>query len=187
MANNINITAMLMVAGGLAMASIPGTAHAYCCGGSAPSSASASTQGGGEAGGPSFNPAEEYKRGLTAFEAGKFGVAKAAFDRVLPYSGNKATLYYLAGASRMGLNDWKGARKMLEKSVAESPDVLLAQRDLGVTYAHLAETAKANEVLALMKGKLKDCGEGCETGPIQSAIDTIITAMGPTATAVAAN
>lgn len=185
MANNINITAMLMVAGGLAAATIPGTAHANCCSGGGASVPAADASHFGGTSGPSFNPAEEYKRGLAAYEAGKFGVAKAAFDRVLPYAGNKSTVYYLAGASRMGLSDWKGARKMLEKAVAASPDLLLAQRDLGVTYAHLGETGMANAMIAQMKKNLQGCGEGCEAGPIQSAIDTIVSAMGSTAVAAA--
>ena len=81
----------------------------------------ASGGGGGGGGGsmpsesaPSYDPAEEYRKGVAALQANDFKTAKTAFDRVIAVAPRDANTQYLAGMSRTGLGDWKGARKFFD-------------------------------------------------------------------------
>lgn len=178
----INLAAMLTVAGGLAAANLPSAARANC-------SPSVST-GGRSAGGVGnlggyvsgqeveFNPEAEYQNGLKAFDAGDFRRAKAAFSRLLPYADGQAPIYYLAGASRIGLGDYKGAVKLLEKAVKLDPAMLIAQQDLGIAYARTGDLPRAKEMLATMEAKATQCGGACDSAePLQVAIDAVKEAM----------
>jgi len=83
-----------------------------------------SASGGGGGGGgssfpsesaPQYDPVAEYSKGTAALQAKDFKAAKTAFDHVLASAPRDANTNYLAGLSREGLGDWKGAKKFLEK------------------------------------------------------------------------
>lgn len=95
---------------------------------------------------------------------------------VLPYAGKQAVVYYIAGASRIGLGDHKGAVKLLQKAVSYDADLLIAQRDLGVAYAKTGETAKAQAMLAALEAKTI-AGDSDGEAQRVAAIDAIKAAM----------
>lgn len=178
MTKPINLVALLGVTGGLAAASLPNTARADCAptamggGGYAASGAA----NGGD--GLTFDPQRRYEQGLAAYGDGRFREAARAFGAVIPYSSAPALLYYYAGASHLRLGEVKSARRMLERAVKLAPDFLIAQQDLGVTYAKLGDRAKAEAVLAKMKAQADQCAGKCEDAePLLAVVTTISEAM----------
>jgi len=77
---------------------------------------------------PSYDPAEEYRQGLAALQAGKFADAKRNFDHVLAAAPRDANANYLAGAARAGLKDLKGALRFFEKAIKYDDSLILAHQ-----------------------------------------------------------
>lgn len=156
---SINLAALLTVGGGIGMAALPGTARANCnpsirtpAPGGAPIS---------ESGAQQFDPQAEYQAGLAAFDRGDFRAANAAFTRLLPYGPKEPQLLYLTGAARMGLGNYKGAVKMLEKAVKLAPDMIPAARDLAIAYAKTGNAAESQAMLAQLQARAGACHDGC--------------------------
>jgi tetratricopeptide (TPR) repeat protein len=150
---------------------------------SAPLIAAGGGGGGGSGGGmpsetaPRYDPAEEYRKGVTALQARDFKTAKTAFDRVIVAAPRDANTQYLAGVTRIGLGDWKGARKFLEKAVKLNPDLTGASRELGVTYGKLRDMPKAQAVLSDLKAKADSCGTCAKAGELKAAVDAVSAAV----------
>ena len=156
----------------------------------------ASGGGGGGGGGgsfpsdsaPQYDPVAEYSKGTAALQARDFKAAKTAFDHVLLSAPRDANTNYLAGLSREGLGDWKGAKKFLEKATKIDPNMTSAWRELGVTYARLGDRPNAEATLASLQTRATACAETCPTAAeLKVAIDAINAALAgaPTASLVA--
>ncbi len=132
---------------------------------------------------PQYDPAEEYRKGVTALEAKDYKAAKTAFDRVVAAAPRDANSQYLAGLARVGLKDWKGARRFFEKSVKLGPNFVPARGQLGLTYAMLKDKAKANATLDQLRKQASLCASECsDSASLKSATDAISAALaGPQA------
>lgn len=131
--------------------------------------------------GPRYDPAEEYQKGKAALEAKDWRAAKVAFDRVIAVAPKDANTQYLAGLARTGAGDWKGAKRYLEKAVKLDPELIGAQRELGVTYAKLAERPKAEASLAMLQGKATACNAGCaQASELKAAVEAVTAALAGT-------
>jgi tetratricopeptide (TPR) repeat protein len=120
---------------------------------------------------PSYDPAAEYTKGATAYQAKDYKAAATAFKRVVDVVPKHAPAQYLLGSSYLLGGDFKKARKPLEAAVKQDATLVDAQRDLGIVYAKLGEAAKATaqrERLAAMKTA---CGTAC------AGIDAAIAAL----------
>lgn len=172
---SVNMSALLSVVGGLAAATLPSTARANCN----PSTSSAAPAAPRQlAAGPRIDPQIEYDAGLAALRASDFKTASAAFDRVLPFAPQSASVYYLAGRARVGLGEWKGARRMLERAVRLDPSLIDAQQDLGVVYARLADAPKAMAMVAKLQAAAAAAPQGSDRArSLALAIDAINSAM----------
>ncbi len=153
----------------------------------------ASGGGGGGGGGgsfpsesaPQYDPVAEYSKGTAALQAQDFKAAKTAFDHVLISAPRDANTNYLAGLSREGLGDWKGAKKFLEKATKIDPNMTSAWRELGVTYAKLGDKPNAEATLASLQTKATACAETCPTAAeLKGAIDAINAALSGAPTAL---
>ncbi len=151
----------------------------------------ASGGGGGGGGGsfpsesaPQYDPVAEYSKGTAALQAKDFKAAKTAFDHVLASAPRDANSNYLAGLSREGLGDWKGAKKFLEKATKIDPNMTSAWRELGVTYAKLGDRPNAEATMASLQAKATACADTCPAAAeLKLAIDAINTALSGTPTA----
>jgi len=155
-----------------------------------------SASGGGGGGGgssfpsesaPQYDPVAEYSKGTAALQAKDFKAAKTAFDHVLASAPRDANTNYLAGLSREGLGDWKGAKKFLEKATKIDPNMTSAWRELGVTYAKLGDRPNAEATMASLQAKATACADTCPAAAeLKLAIDAINTALSgaPTASLV---
>jgi Flp pilus assembly protein TadD len=128
---------------------------------------------------PSYNPAEEYQKGIEALKGEKYKDAINHFNRVLEAAPKNSNTWMLLGMSKEGNGDMKGARSAYEHAVRYDDDNINAHRQLGVALAKLGETDKANAELALLQKKSAACGGSCpHASDLQSAIAAVQAAMG---------
>lgn len=128
---------------------------------------------------PSFDPSEEYRKGIEALKASNFSEAKSSFARILGVAPNDANTNFLAGMADAGLNDFKGAAKHYEKAVHEDGKLVVAQQELAVTYLKLGDRPKAQSMLDKLKGLDANCKGSCKDADlIKKAISTVEGAMG---------
>jgi tetratricopeptide (TPR) repeat protein len=147
--------------------------------------------GGGGAGGmaapstPQYDPAVEYQKGVQAYEAKDFKAAASAFKRVIEVAPRHAPAQYFLGASYIGLNDYKKAKRPLEAAVKAEGTLIEARRDLGVTHAKLGDAAKAGEQRAAIAALKAACAAPCALAArydaAVAAIDAALTGVTPTA------
>lgn len=127
---------------------------------------------------PSYDPAEEYRKGIEALGAKDYSAARKSFDRVLKVAPKDANTNYLAGLARSGAGDVKGARGFFEKAVKYDGNLVLAHRELGVAYAKLGDQDKAQAELDLVKQKHAACATTCaQATDLQAALDAIMAAI----------
>ncbi len=127
---------------------------------------------------PRYDPAVEYQNGLRAYEAKDFKAAVTAFKRVVGASPKFAPAHYLIGASYLGQQDHKKAKKPLEAAVKYDPELIEAQRDLGVTYAALGDAAKAAVQRDLIVQRKTACAATCpDAAKLDAALAAIEAAM----------
>lgn len=144
--------------------------------------------GGGGGGGfspsqsaPQYDPAEEYRKGAAALQAKDYKTAKVSFDRVISAAPKQANSHYLGGLARQGLGDWKGAAKYFAKATKLDPTMIIAQQELGVSYAKLGDKANAEAVLAALTARATTCGTGCPDAPaLKAATLAVQAAIGGT-------
>ena len=128
---------------------------------------------------PEFDAAAEYRKGIDALKANKFSDARSSFARVLGVAPNDANTNFLAGMADAGLNDYKAAVKHYERAVRADAKLVVAQQELGVSYAKLGDKAKAEATLAKLKSLDASCAGSCkDSDVIKKAISTIEAALG---------
>lgn len=119
-------------------------------GGSAPSSSA-----------PRYDAAAEYQKGVAALQAKNNKAAVRAFKRTLSVAPRNANAQYLLGVSYIGMDNYKKARKPLEKAIKYNSGLIGAHRDLAITYHKLDMADKAQASLNALTAKDKACGNGC--------------------------
>jgi tetratricopeptide (TPR) repeat protein len=139
-------------------------------GGSMPQSPSSSA--------PQYDPAAEYRAGVAALEAKDYKKAKSSFDHVLSVTSGDANVQYLAGFSRTGLGDLKGARKFYARAAKLDSTMVSAWRDLGLTDAGLGNADKAEATLATIRSQRAACAETCPyAADLKSADEAVAAAL----------
>jgi tetratricopeptide (TPR) repeat protein len=175
MARAINIKILLMTAAVCALAA--GAALASSGGG-----------GGGGMGGammpsasaPSYNPVEEFHKGVDALKGQRYREAINAFDKVLAVAPKDSNTWTLMGLSKEGAGDMKGARTAYERAVKYNADNLTAHRQLGVTLAKLGQMDKAQAELADLQKRAAACGDSCpEASDLKTAVAMVQAAVAP--------
>jgi len=147
---------------------------------------SAAGGGGGGGGGgspsasaPQYDPAEEYRNGLAALDAGNLSAAIKHFKRVTRVAKRNADGQYLLGLSYMRSGNFKKARRPLEAAVRYAPEMIAAQRDLALSYVELERMDDAQEVLATLSARETQCAQTCaDNAALDQAILAIQGAMG---------
>lgn len=128
---------------------------------------------------PQFDTAEAYRRGIDALKSQQFSDAKKHFAQVLQQTPGDANTNFLAGMADAGLNDLKGAAKHYEKAVRADSGLIVAQQELGVTYAKLGEVEKAQATLAHLQKINEACRGSCKDADrIKQAMEAVQAAIG---------
>jgi tetratricopeptide (TPR) repeat protein len=128
--------------------------------------------------GSQYDAAAEYRKGMDALQGQHYQDAKAAFDHVLSMAPEDANTNFLAGMASAGLGDLKGARKYYERAVRADKELILAHRELGITYVKTGERAKAQAELDRLNAMQQKCGTTCaKAADIGQAIQALTAAM----------
>jgi tetratricopeptide (TPR) repeat protein len=146
----------------------------------------ASGGGGGGLGGlpsasvPQIDPAEEYAKGMKAYQSGKFKDAARAFDNVTGATPRDPNAWRMLGLSRAALNDPKGAAKALERALKLDPAPLDVHREYAIALARSKQPDKAAAQLADLKAKADACHDACpEASDLKAAIAAVEDALKP--------
>ena len=159
----------LALAGAVALLAAPGAWAAGSGGGGMSSMPSASA--------PSYDPAAEYAKAVTALKANDYKVAARAAQRVTDAAPNSVDAWRLLGLAYAGAENWKGARKAYDKAVKLAPDDTMSHAGLGLALARLQDP-KAQAELDWLKARAQACGTGCaEASALQALIPQVEAAM----------
>lgn len=126
---------------------------------------------------PSYDPVEEYKKGVQHLKDKEYSKAERAFKRVTKIAKKDPNSHYLLGLAHSGQEEWKPASRALAKAVKYNPDMHMARGQLVVAYDHLNKSDKAETELAKLQTANAACGETC------AAKEDIDTALAIVATA----
>jgi len=153
----------------------------------APIAALASGGGmGGSAGGgqmpsisaPQFDPVQEYRDGMTSYQAGKFKEAARNFEHVTEAEPREAHGWYMLGMARVGANDAKGAAHAFERSLKVDSNSIDSRREYAVTLAKLKQNDKASAELATLKSRAAACNDTCaDAANLKAAIAAVEQAL----------
>ena len=124
--------------------------------------------------GPQYDPAKEFESGVRAYEAQDYKSAVTAFKRVLDVVPKHAPAQYLLGASYIGQEDYKRARRPLEMAVKYDDSLIEAHRDLAIAYARTGKPDKAAEERQLLADRLAQCAATCaEAAKLEAAVRAV--------------
>lgn len=153
----------------------------------APLGAALASGGGGGGGGempsvstPQYDPAQEYRNGVAAYQAGKFRDAARSFDHVTQVAPGEAIGWRMLGLAKTGAGDQKGAARAFERALKKDPKAIDTRRDYALALAQLKMADKASAQLALLQGRAADCHDACpEAGDLKAAISQVEDALKP--------
>lgn len=128
---------------------------------------------------PDYDPAAEYQKGLDALKTHRYADAKRSFLKVYDVASKDPKMNAVLGMTLMGLEDYKGAQKYLEKAVKLDSKSIISHEQLGITYAKLGLRDKAEAELATLKQLQSACGTTCaDAGALTEAISSISGVLG---------
>lgn len=156
------MTRTLMIA--LALLALSGSAPALASGGSGGSSAPSSS-------GPSYDPVEEYQKGLQALRDQDYKAAEKAMKRVVKVAKRDANSHYILGLAHFGQEEFKSSSKALRKAVKYDATLYDAHAKLALAYLQIDQAEKADKVLANLTAAQSECGGTCDQA---TSIDTAI-------------
>jgi Tfp pilus assembly protein PilF len=137
---------------------------------SAPMAPSAST--------PQYDPAQEYRDGMAAYQAGKFKDAARSFDHATQAAPGEANGWRMLGLARAGANDPKGAAKAFERALKIDPKAVDTRRDYAVALAQMKMADKASAQLDMLKSRAAACNDTCpEAADLKAAISQVEAAL----------
>ena len=126
---------------------------------------------------PTYNPAEDYAKGVSALQAGRYRDASRALRRVTDAVPSNAEAWRLLGQASAGDDDWKGSRKAYEHAVKLTPDDVIAHTGLGTALARLKDP-KAQAELDWLHAKAQACGGACaDASALKAGADEVQGAM----------
>lgn len=142
-------------------------------GGSSGSSAPSSS-------GPSYDPVEEYQKGVEHLKAGEYAKAERAFKRVTKVARKDANTRYMLGLAHYGQEEYKSAAKSLERAIKYDAKLYQAHGKLGVSYLKIDKVEKAEAVLSKLRTAEETCANACpEASRIAAAVAEIEAAKSP--------
>ena len=146
----------------------------------------ASAMGGGGGGGggmpsmsaPAYDPVQDYQRGTSDLQAGRYKDAAREFENVTDAQPRDANAWYMLGQARAGAGDVKGAAKAYQRAVKIDPSPVAPHRELALSFAKLKDSAKATAELDALKARATTCNDTCpEAADLKSAVDAVQAAL----------
>ena len=141
---------LLIAVAALAFSGAPAIAGGSSGSGSSPSSS-----------GASYDPVEEYQKGVDALQAGEYSKAERAFKKVTKVAKKDANTRYMLGLAHFGQEEYKAAAKSLSKAVKYDAELYQAHGKLGVAYLRSDQDEKAESVLSDLQAASTECAGAC--------------------------
>jgi tetratricopeptide (TPR) repeat protein len=124
--------------------------------------------------GPSYDPVEEYQKGVEAFQAGDFKAAEKAMKRVVSAVPKDANSQYVLGMALLAQDKAAAAVKPLKLAVKYNPALYDAQGKLGAAYIRSGKPEEAVPLSTGLAAAKATCAETCaEAAVIDAAIAEI--------------
>lgn len=151
-----------------------------------PAAANGAGGGGPSAGGMprtqgrQVDPAESFREGLEALDAGDYSKAEKKFGEVLEVAPKHPQANYYMGLAKVGRGQHKSARRYFERAVKELPNFVDAREQLALVYIETGESDKAEEQLAALKELQAKCAGGAcgdQGARVDQAVATVENAL----------
>jgi tetratricopeptide (TPR) repeat protein len=121
-----------------------------------------------------YDPAKDYRTGVTALQANKFDDADKAFTRVLRATPRDVNTLVMSGMAKAGKKDLKGASAAYERALRVDAKHIMARREYAVTLAKLGQKDKAAAELTTLKTRATTCADTCpEAADLKAAVAAV--------------
>ena len=135
----------------------------------APVSASANGGGASSGGlpaspsGPQIDPAESYREGLEALQAGDYKTAEKKFNEVLTVARKMPEANYFMGITKISLGKEKASVRYFKRAIKARSDYVEAREQLALVQITNGKPEVAEEQLAALKEIEENCAaNGCD-------------------------
>jgi tetratricopeptide (TPR) repeat protein len=127
--------------------------------------------------GPKVDPAQAYRDGVAAYQAGDYKTAEDKFKDVLSVAPDHPESNYLMGLCKVRLGKDKQSTKYFKRAVKERSDFVEAREELALVSVRLGDVEEAQKQLAALKEMEAKCADACER--VKGAIAAIEAALAP--------
>lgn len=111
--------------------------------------------------GPSYDPVEEYQKGIEALKSEDFKAAEKALKRVVKVAPKDANSHYLLGIAHDGQDDFKAAAKSYAKAVKYDAAKYDAHARLVIAHIKNGKDEKAAKAEAKLNEAKAECADNC--------------------------
>ena len=152
------------------------------CLAAAPFGAAMASGGGGGGGGggfpsssaPTYDPVQEYRDGMTAYQAGKFKDAARSFDHVTDAAPKDIHGWFMLGMAKAGAGDDKAAARAYDRALKVDPNSIEVRREDALALIRSKQAEKAAAHLAALKARAATCADTCpEAADLKAAVSAV--------------
>jgi len=113
--------------------------------------------------GPKIDPAESYREGLEALQAGDYKTAEKKFNEVLTVARKMPEANYYMGVTKIRLGKEKASVRYFKRAIKELPDFVEAREQLALVQITNGKSENAVEQLDALQQIADNCASnGCD-------------------------
>jgi len=124
--------------------------------------------------GPQVDPAEAFRKGVEALEAGDYRTAEKRFKEVLSVAPKHPEANYYMGLAKVGRDKDKASVRHFKRAFKERPDFIEAREQLALVYIRLEKLDEANDQLAALNDIKANCENQSCNGVFMTRLDEAI-------------
>lgn len=113
--------------------------------------------------GPKIDPAESYREGLEALQAGEYKTAEKKFNEVLTVARKMPEANYYMGVTKVRLGKEKASVRYFKRAIKARSDFVEAREQLALVQVSIGKSDDAAKQLAALQSIEEDCvSNGCD-------------------------
>jgi len=128
--------------------------------------------------GPQVDPAESFRKGVEALEAGDYRTAEKRFKEVLSAAPKHPEANYYMGLAKAGRGKDKASVRYFKRAFKERPDFIEAREQLALVYIRLEKLDEASDQLAALKDIKANCESESCNDTFTARLDMVIAKVG---------
>ena len=118
--------------------------------------------------GPQIDPAEAYREGVEALQAGDYKTAEEKFNDVLTVARKMPEANYYMGVTKVRLGKEKSSVRYFKRAIKELPEFVEAREQLALVQINNGKEDDAAEQLEALKAIAADCTpEACDEAYVE--------------------